>query len=220
MGRFDPEPGGKLDARQKAMLDKRTAEVAEHFKPAANNMDIQRIHAIDVKIRNMQFGISMWVDIAREEIADGTLENIAASVEEISIQTKYLKQRVNEIHKTKQYLLESDIPECRALYAIVEHGLPILEQYLETIVHIEAMVKQLDTDPSIAASKSTSEIYIQLSAALELTKQQFIQLDKIGFAIQNNAAYLAYRKYLADNRLESKRDEPVNTEMLMNFQAA
>lgn len=209
-----------LSEDEQEVLDRRRDEIAEYIGAAANNIDAQRIHAIDIRIRNTHTVMLMWDEIVKDEITDGTLKNLDTALEEVTLLLSTLRQRVDDVRQTRQHLLDSEIPECKDLHAIVERGFPSLEAYLETVTHIREIIARIQEDPAVASMRTDSEVYKRLSDAIELSKTQFDELAKIGLEIQGNAAYLGYRKYLDNNKLEAQRQEPVNREMLSEGQAA
>lgn len=209
-----------LSEDEQEVLDRRRDEIAEYIGAAANNLDAQRIHAIDLRIRNMHAGMLMWGEIVKDEITDGTLANVDSALEETTLLLTSLRQRVDDVRQTRQHLLDSEIPECKDLHTIVERGFPILEAYLETVTHIREIISRVKEDSAVASMKTDSEVYKRLSEAIALSKVQFDELAQIGLEIQGNAAYLGYRKYLDNNRLETRRNEPVNREILIGHQVA
>ncbi len=217
---FIHENAPSISDDERAILDARSDEIAQVLGVAANDLDVQRIHAIDLRIRNIHSSIIMWTEIVKDEVADGSLENIAAAVEEITPVIDVLRQRVDDVRQTRQYLLDSAIPECKNLHEIVERGFPILEAYLETVTHIRETINEIKNDPTQVAMGNESETYRRLSNLTSLSVTQFNEIGKIGLEIQDNAAYLGYRKYLNNNKLEAQRNEPVNKDMLSASVAA
>lgn len=203
-----------VDSRARARLDKRAAQIAETFTDAQHRLDIERIRAVDVKIRNIQQSVPMFGEIVLDEIADGTLANIDAALEEVTGSLEYLRQRVTDIADVKDYLLQSSIPEIKALHPIIERGYPLLQAYLTTITEIREVIFSVQSNPELANDRADSQVYKRLSAALQQVKQDFVAVANIGNEIQLNAAYLGYRAYLDKYRLNARRDEPVNETLL------